>query len=308
MQPILEDGRGVLRSRLCETGQLLIDRVKHADVLEYLWWINSHSIYMFKLMYGDKDTFPLAFAVAGKAYDFIQMPIPPGAALALKTSQGDIPPWHSWLLKGQTQYDHLGRIMFLHQTLNKRKDALRLPHHIDAVSGPVPDDIDFWGNHTWQVEGDMVRVFTLNPATPSQQQALQPASIGVGNCTIAAAEYLHVHSLGLPAMLPASSSVGSCSALDKVIDQKKRVVQLALGQGAGKGESDWDFLLAPDWASYTAWRKPGDVKLPALHLDFVGGKNPQSVLDLMQNQWVPAAIQWLQSHIKDMPLLSDENK
>jgi hypothetical protein len=37
-----------------------------ADVLEYLWWINSHSRVMYKILYGDKDTFSLAFAAAGE--------------------------------------------------------------------------------------------------------------------------------------------------------------------------------------------------------------------------------------------------
>jgi hypothetical protein len=36
-----------------------------ADVLEYLWWINSHSRVMYNILYGDKDTFSLAFAAAG---------------------------------------------------------------------------------------------------------------------------------------------------------------------------------------------------------------------------------------------------
>jgi hypothetical protein len=34
-------------------------------VLEYLWWINSHSRVMYNILYGDKDTFSLAFAAAG---------------------------------------------------------------------------------------------------------------------------------------------------------------------------------------------------------------------------------------------------
>ena len=35
-------------------------------MLEWLWFLNSHPETIYKLMYGDKDTFRLAFALAGK--------------------------------------------------------------------------------------------------------------------------------------------------------------------------------------------------------------------------------------------------
>lgn len=38
----------------------------HADVLEWLWFLNSHAESIYKLMYGDKDTFSLAFSLANK--------------------------------------------------------------------------------------------------------------------------------------------------------------------------------------------------------------------------------------------------
>lgn len=53
-----------------------------ADVLEYLWWITSNSRTMYKILYGDKDTFMLAFAAAGKASEYAQMPLPPGGLFA----------------------------------------------------------------------------------------------------------------------------------------------------------------------------------------------------------------------------------
>ena len=45
----------------------------HADALEWLWFVNSHSEVIYKLMYGDKDTFRLAFALAGKSNFFEQV-------------------------------------------------------------------------------------------------------------------------------------------------------------------------------------------------------------------------------------------
>lgn len=47
-------------------------RNAHADVLEWLWFLNSHPEVMYKVMHGDKDTFRLAFHLAGKASDFWQ--------------------------------------------------------------------------------------------------------------------------------------------------------------------------------------------------------------------------------------------
>lgn len=44
----------------------------HADVLEWLWFLNSHPDVTYKSMYGDKDTFRLAFHLAGKASEFWQ--------------------------------------------------------------------------------------------------------------------------------------------------------------------------------------------------------------------------------------------
>ena len=55
-------------------------RVRHADVLEWLWFLNSHRKPIFDWLWGDKDTYRLAFALAGKVENFqlvcIQTPSP----------------------------------------------------------------------------------------------------------------------------------------------------------------------------------------------------------------------------------------
>jgi hypothetical protein len=43
------------------------------QVLEYLWLLNSHHEWVYKHMHGDKDTFLLAFAMAGRLGDFKQV-------------------------------------------------------------------------------------------------------------------------------------------------------------------------------------------------------------------------------------------
>ncbi|KAF6257991.1 mannosyltransferase putative-domain-containing protein [Scenedesmus sp. NREL 46B-D3] len=60
--------------RLVDSGQILFDRLRHAEVLEYLWLLNSHHEWVYKHMHGDKDTFLLAFAMAGRLGDFKQVP------------------------------------------------------------------------------------------------------------------------------------------------------------------------------------------------------------------------------------------
>ena len=41
-------------------------------MLEFIWFLNSHSDFMYKMMHGDKDTYRLAFMMAGKGADFQQ--------------------------------------------------------------------------------------------------------------------------------------------------------------------------------------------------------------------------------------------
>ena len=56
-------------------------RLWHADVLEWVWFLNSHPEVMYRSMYGDKDTFRLAFHLAGKPEAFAQVAMPPRAVL-----------------------------------------------------------------------------------------------------------------------------------------------------------------------------------------------------------------------------------
>ncbi|KAK9866493.1 hypothetical protein WJX84_012291 [Apatococcus fuscideae] len=56
-----------------ESGQLLLDRVRHAAVLEYLWYLNSHADPVYRLANGDKDTFLLAFMLAAEPHHYFQM-------------------------------------------------------------------------------------------------------------------------------------------------------------------------------------------------------------------------------------------
>jgi hypothetical protein len=74
-QPLLSAGKGRLKQRDTESGQLLLDLVTHADVAEWALWINSFGEQIYNAVWGDKDTYALAFAVAGKAHRFTQVQV-----------------------------------------------------------------------------------------------------------------------------------------------------------------------------------------------------------------------------------------
>lgn len=79
VQDLIRAGRGRLPARGTESGQVLINLVEHADVAEWALWINSFSDSVYRAVWGDKDTYALAFAVAGKAHVFNQIQV--GAAV-----------------------------------------------------------------------------------------------------------------------------------------------------------------------------------------------------------------------------------
>lgn len=58
-----------------ESGQLLLDLVRHGDVAEWALWINSFGDSVYRGLWGDKDTYALAFGVAGKAQEFNQVQV-----------------------------------------------------------------------------------------------------------------------------------------------------------------------------------------------------------------------------------------
>eukprot|EP00879_Flechtneria_rotunda_P017650 GHRR01018502.1.p1 GENE.GHRR01018502.1~~GHRR01018502.1.p1 ORF type:complete len:231 (+),score=69.63 GHRR01018502.1:650-1342(+) len=79
---ILSAGKGKLQ-RTTESGQVLLDLVRHADVAEWALWINSFGDDVYRAMWGDKDTYSLSFAVAGKAQEFRQLQV--GCVLQIST-------------------------------------------------------------------------------------------------------------------------------------------------------------------------------------------------------------------------------
>ncbi|PNH05653.1 hypothetical protein TSOC_008058 [Tetrabaena socialis] len=73
---VLQLGMGPGR-RDAESGQVLLDLGRHLDVLEAVLLINRFPDANKGLMWFDKDTFSLAFALVGKAHCYNQVAVPP---------------------------------------------------------------------------------------------------------------------------------------------------------------------------------------------------------------------------------------
>ena len=48
-------------------------RVRHRAVMEWIWFVNSRDNFFYSYLHGDKDTFQLAFHLAGQADAFQQV-------------------------------------------------------------------------------------------------------------------------------------------------------------------------------------------------------------------------------------------
>ena len=78
-------------NRQAEAGQFILNREKHWDVLEWLLFLNMHHNITYNIpgTLGDKDTFRVAFALAGKKDDFVQVDKGPLGALVDHWKHGD---------------------------------------------------------------------------------------------------------------------------------------------------------------------------------------------------------------------------
>jgi hypothetical protein len=77
-------------SRHAESGQVLIDRSRHLDALEWAWLLNAFGdrTGLYKKVYGDKDTFGIGFALAGKPWAAQHVPVPPAGVFSHRQTLG----------------------------------------------------------------------------------------------------------------------------------------------------------------------------------------------------------------------------
>ncbi|CAL5224336.1 g7008 [Coccomyxa viridis] len=140
----VEGGEGF---RTAESGQMVLNRLWHADVLEWVWFLNSHPEAIYGTMYGDKDTFPLSFYLARKGDIYNQIPVPPGAVLDAtpEEARGALmlqePASVRFLHVAMLQHDPEGRIAFMHRTAEGKffpnRDAFRRFHIFTVPLSPT---------------------------------------------------------------------------------------------------------------------------------------------------------------------------
>ena len=116
-----------------ESGQLLIDRRICFRAVQLAWFINSRSRFFYLYMHGDKDTYRLAFAVAGQEFCQLQQ----------RSHQAGVVQGERFSGRAAIQRDHRGEAAFLHQTHRKpdlKEPWLPLTHVVEdpAVDHPRP--------------------------------------------------------------------------------------------------------------------------------------------------------------------------
>jgi ADP-heptose:LPS heptosyltransferase len=89
-----------------ETGQIVLDKERSWAALSLTMWFNENSDFYYRYVYGDKETFHLAFRKLKQAYSLVQKPI------------------HS-LAGTMCQHDFEGRRIFQHRNIDKWDIFLR---------------------------------------------------------------------------------------------------------------------------------------------------------------------------------------
>ena len=139
-----------------ESGQIVLDKERYWDVLEWLLFLNTHSNYVYRFALGDKDTFRAAFDLAGKTT--LYQPSPFGPSLPLHDLGPDAesntnPPIRYRCLGMLQLHPENGSPLFHHRTADAKFRPLTSPGEylspITHVTPPVTQDqasIMNWGN------------------------------------------------------------------------------------------------------------------------------------------------------------------
>jgi hypothetical protein len=87
-------------ARQCESGQVLVDKVRHWRPLRLTMHLNEHSDFYYRHVHGDKDTYQLAWRIAGSSFSLVPHPMYP-------------------LLGTMCQHDFANRRIFQHRSVFK---------------------------------------------------------------------------------------------------------------------------------------------------------------------------------------------
>ena len=140
-----------------ESGQMVIDKVRHWQPLMLAFYFNVHADWWYpKISFGDKDTYQTAWYVLGHHFTMGFWPVSSvgyGSGCSFPDFTGQAPE----LYRGHTMMHRLpnGKPLFLHKNLRKWTSALQtLPKSLPSGSSWLS-----WKSRAWQT----VASCTLNP-------------------------------------------------------------------------------------------------------------------------------------------------
>lgn len=194
VQPQIHAGAG-FTGRDAESGMVLLDRQRWLKVLYWTFWINTwHQQLYYHVIHGDKDTFALAFALAGQADEYRQVSVVPGGVFRWGKGQLEVKAMGAssastadgWQLLGALQYDDTGRPVFFHRTMNKFSPDEE-PWPAELVTGPLTSRwLEFYLAHdskgptkgVWWEHVAPASAFAIIPQPNSTQHIQQFGNIG----------------------------------------------------------------------------------------------------------------------------------
>ena len=144
-----------------ETGQIVLDRVKYWEVLEWLMFLNTHDSFVYRYSMGDKDTFRVAFELAGLSEEYFPSPFSPALPLVDLGEKGEqeTDPSVRYRCLGMLQlHPENGSPFFHHRTADSKFHPQENPREylsaITHVTPPITQDqasIMNWGNPGYSI-------------------------------------------------------------------------------------------------------------------------------------------------------------
>ena len=194
-----------------ESGQILLDKVKYWEVLEWVMFLNTHDFFIYRYSMGDKDTFRVAFALAGIEEQYFSSPFGPALPLADLGEQGEAKadPAVRYRCLGMLQlHPETGTPFFHHRTADSKFRPSQNPKEylspITHVTPPITQDqasIMNWGNPghsifqasgrvTWGITSKSARlsrchaipIDLVHPLSNEDNERLDERKVARGKC------------------------------------------------------------------------------------------------------------------------------
>lgn len=144
-----------------ESGQIVLNRAKYWKVLEWLMFLNTHDSFVYRYTMGDKDTFRVAFELAGISDEYFPSPFSPALPLVDLGEKGEkeTDPSVRYRCLGMLQlHPENGSPLFHHRTADSKFHPQENPKEylsaITHVTPPITQDqasIMNWGNPGYSI-------------------------------------------------------------------------------------------------------------------------------------------------------------